>query len=319
MELLDRYLAAVRANLPASRADDITAELRSELQDQIEAREGALGRPLDQAEISAIVKAFGRPVVVATRYRDHQQLIGPEVYPFYLQALRIVAVIALAVILYATVVPLLTGNGNLVRLVMQGVHRTEHALLLAFAIVTLLFAVMERTGAPKAWLRNWRPEHLPRLAQAKKNPWELPFDIGASLFLLLWMLGVIPLPTDYTGNGLHIEPGAAWTQFYWAILALVAARLGLTLVRWLRPAWIRLGAMLGIALALGELALISALLARSPLAIVTATTAAADQASRAGVGVNAAIRIALTIALIVAAVRLVTGAYRLVIRPVTQD
>jgi hypothetical protein len=314
MELLDRYLAAVRANLPASRADDIVAELRAELLDQVEAREATLGRPLSQTEFSAILKAFGRPIVVATRYRDHQQLIGPEVYPFYLHALRVVAVIALAVFLFSAVVPLLTGNGDSVRVFTRGLYRAEHALLIAFAIVTLLFAVMERAGAPRVWLRNWQPEQLPVVGKRRRGSWEAPFDIGASLFLLLWLLGVIPIATDYTGNGLHIEPGAAWTQLYWPILALVAARLGFVLADWLRPAWIRLIALLGIVLTLGELALISALLARSPLAIVTATTATADQATRAGIGINAAIGIALTIALIVAGVRLVVGVYRLVMR-----
>jgi hypothetical protein len=317
MELLDRYLAAVRTSLPAARADDITAELRGELLDQVEARETTLGRSLNQTEISAILKAFGRPIVVATRYHDHQQLIGPEVYPFYLHALRVVAVIALAVLLFSTVVPLLTGNGDFVRVFTRGLYRAEHALLIAFAIVTLLFAVMERTSAPRVWLRNWRPEQLPVAGKRRKGSWEAPFDIGASLFLLLWLLGVIPIATDYTGNGLHIAPGTAWTQLYGPILALVAARLGFTLVEWLRPAWIRLIALLGSVLTLGELALISLLAARGPWAVVTATTATADQATRAGIGINAAIRIALAIALIVAGVRLVVGVYRLVMRPAT--
>jgi hypothetical protein len=193
-------------------------------------------------------------------------------------------------------------------------YHTEQSLLVAFAIVTLLFAVMERTGAPKAWLSNWNPEQLPDIGQPRKNSWEAPFDIGANLFLLLWLLGVIPIAVDYTGNGMHIEPAAVWTQFYGAILALVSARAGLTLMGWLRPAWVRLRALLGIALALGELAVISLLAARGPWAIVTATTATADQASRAGIGINAAIRIALTFAFIVAGVRVVLGAYRLVMR-----
>lgn len=311
MELLDRYLAAVRANLPSSRADDITAELRGELQEQLEDRQAALGRPLNQAETSAMLKAFGRPIVVATRYRDHQHLIGPDVYPFYLHALRVVAVIALAIFLLSGVVPLVTGNGDLVRFFTRGLYRTEQALLVGFAIVTLMFAVLERTGAPKAWLSSWRPENLPDTTQRNKHTWEAPFDIGTNLFLLLWLLGVIPIAADYTGNGLHIEPGEVWTRFYWPIIALVSARLGLAIMQWLRSSWARLQALLGIALTLGELAVISLLATRGPWALVTATTATADQATRAGIGINVAIRIALAIALFAAGVRLVVGACRL--------
>jgi hypothetical protein len=314
MELIDRYLAAVRSNLPAGRADDITAELRGELLDRIEAREAALGRPLDQSETGALLKSFGRPIVVATRYRDHQQLIGPEVYPFYLHALRVVAVITLAVFFFSAIVPILTGNADFARAAARGFSKAWSALFTAFAIVTMLFAVMERTGAPRAWLSNWQPEQLPDTAQRKKSPWELPFDFGASLWLLLWMLGVIPITADYTRNGMHIEPAAVWMQFYWPILGIVVVRLGLNLVDWLRPAWLRLRTLLGMTLALGELALISLLLARGPWAIVTATTSSAEQAVRAGVGINIAIRAVLTVALMVAGVRLFLGVYWLVMR-----
>jgi hypothetical protein len=312
MDLLDRYLAAVRSNLPAARADDITGELRGELLDQVEAREAALGRPLDRTEIVAMLKAFGRPIVVATRYRDHQQLIGSEIYPFYLHALRVVAVITLAVFVFSAVVPILTGNAYFVRAFTHGVVKAGSALLTAFAIVTLLFAIMERAGAPRALLANWQPEQLPDTVRLKKSPWELAFDFGISLALLLWMLGAIPLPAEYTGKGVHIEFGAAWTQYYWPIVLLVTARLGFALFDWLRPAAIKLRALLSLALATLEFALISLLLARGSWAIVSATTSTADQAARAGIGINVAIRVALTVALIAAGVRLVVGVYRLV-------
>lgn len=312
MELLDRYLAAVRSNLPSARADDITAELRGELLDQVEAREAALGRPLDRTETGELLKAFGRPVVVATRYRDHQQLIGPEVYPFYLHALRVVAVITLAVLLFSALVPIVTGNQDFARAFARALSKAWGALLPAFGIVTLVFAVVERTGAPRAWLDDWKPEQLPANPQRKKSPWELPFDFGINLFVLLWMLGVIPIPVAHARNGLHIEPGQVWMQFYWPILGVVVAQLGLTLLDWLRPAWIRLRALLGVALAIGGLALVSLLLARGPWAIVTATTATAAEAARAAAGINGAIRIALTVALIATGIRLALGLYRLV-------
>ena len=49
MELLDRYLQAVRKHLPWQRQDDIIAELRANLEAQLEDKEAELGRPLNQA------------------------------------------------------------------------------------------------------------------------------------------------------------------------------------------------------------------------------------------------------------------------------
>ena len=46
MELLDRYLQAVKKYLPARRQDDIIAELRANMESQIEDKESELGRPL---------------------------------------------------------------------------------------------------------------------------------------------------------------------------------------------------------------------------------------------------------------------------------
>jgi hypothetical protein len=50
MELLDRYLQAVRKRLPWQRQDDIIAELRVNLEAQLEDKEAELGRPLPQQE-----------------------------------------------------------------------------------------------------------------------------------------------------------------------------------------------------------------------------------------------------------------------------
>jgi len=59
MDLLDRYLHAVRWTLPRAKADDIIAELRDELVTRQEDREESLGRPLTQDETSALLKEFG--------------------------------------------------------------------------------------------------------------------------------------------------------------------------------------------------------------------------------------------------------------------
>ena len=65
MELLDRYLQAVKKHLPWQRQDDIIAELRANLESQLEEKESALGRPLTSAEAEDWFKQLGSPLQVA--------------------------------------------------------------------------------------------------------------------------------------------------------------------------------------------------------------------------------------------------------------
>ena len=60
MDLLVRYLQAVKLWLPKSRRDDIVAELSDDLHAQFEEREDGLGRPLNEQELEEIGRASCR-------------------------------------------------------------------------------------------------------------------------------------------------------------------------------------------------------------------------------------------------------------------
>ena len=62
MDLIDRYLKAVAAQLPAEERDDIVAELRDLILSRFEAREEELGRPLTEAEQLEILREVGHPL-----------------------------------------------------------------------------------------------------------------------------------------------------------------------------------------------------------------------------------------------------------------
>ena len=59
MDLLARYLQAVRFFLPRGSQDDIVRELEEELRAQMEDRESQLGRTLTDEERSEILKRHG--------------------------------------------------------------------------------------------------------------------------------------------------------------------------------------------------------------------------------------------------------------------
>jgi len=91
MELINRYLQAVKFWLPKNQKQDIIAELAEDLRSQIEDREAELGRKLNESEVADLLKQRGRPVLVANRYRPQQHLIGPVLFPIYLFVLEVVA------------------------------------------------------------------------------------------------------------------------------------------------------------------------------------------------------------------------------------
>ena len=55
----------------------------------MEDRESQLGRTLTDEERSEILKRHGHPMLVAGRYRTHQQLIGPAFFPMYALVLKL--------------------------------------------------------------------------------------------------------------------------------------------------------------------------------------------------------------------------------------
>lgn len=101
MSLIERYLAAVAAQLKPEEREDVVAELRDDLMSRIEAQEATLGRDLTDDEVEAVIREVGHPLSVAARYGSGpQHLIGPELFPWWLFAMKIglAAMAVLAVI-----------------------------------------------------------------------------------------------------------------------------------------------------------------------------------------------------------------------------
>ena len=247
MDLIERYLAAVRQNLPAEKADDIIAELHDELATRQEAQEDALGRPLKHAELTGLLREFGHPLVIAARYRPQQYLIGPEIYPFYLFALRVVLTIGAISLVAVGVISAVLGDGNLVRMFVRITGDLWGFFFTAVAAVTLVFALFERYGGPVDQLYRWTPEHLPVPLARRKGQWEAAFEVGMGLAFLLWWAGVIHLPVVAASGAFRLEPAPVWNIYYLPILLLAAAQLAVNLLKWLLPHLRRTNALLTVA------------------------------------------------------------------------
>lgn len=196
MELLDRYLQAVRFWLPRKQQNDIIAELGDDLRSQIEDRESSLGRPLNEDELVALLKQAGHPLWVAGRYQKQQALIGPVLFPLYSFVLKIVALgylgpWLLTWIVLTVLVPSHRAANPALTLI-GGWGSLWTTMVVIFGSVTLAFAILERVQSAMSALQQWEPRKLPRVSRRKErvSRVESVFGLVFSIFFIAWWLSL---------------------------------------------------------------------------------------------------------------------------------
>ncbi len=192
-ELLDRYIHSLKTLLPPDRMDDIAAEIRSNLESVVEDQAMQLGREPGPEEMSAILKRYGHPVVVATRYRDQpgRGLISPELFPFYWFTVRAVFGMWVTVRVIIAVFQFqgsMTAGSILLRL-------GRDVVMAGFGIaagVTLIFAVWEYLEFRFRYSQRWKPESLPPVPALvrKRQPRPLVQIIGQVVWLIFWAMAL---------------------------------------------------------------------------------------------------------------------------------
>jgi hypothetical protein len=249
MNLIERYLGAVRWNLPAAKADDIVAELADLIAARVEDREEALGRPLAQSELSALLKDFGHPLAVAGQYHGQRALIGAEVFPFYWFGLRVWLAVVAVIELIEIGGRIVVGNQSFGQALAHGIGAAFHTLLFHAALVTLTFAVIERLGWLTRYLERWKPEELPELpelpamsaprvgAPARSSRWEPVFAIAFGIAFLGWWSGSIDLAFIPRDSDVRVHGAPVWATLYWPVVALVWLQILQSLAALVRPNW----------------------------------------------------------------------------------
>lgn len=297
MELLDRYLQAVRKYLPVRRQDDIIAELRANMESQIEDKESELNRPLTQSEMEDLLRKMGHPMLVASRYQSQQYLIGPTLFPMYLYVLRLTMLWAFVICIIVTVVvtPLTTAGA---RPIFESLLRMPGILIQTAAWITLVFAALDffRTRYPKACppfagaTQNWNPSSLPPLEKDAYRPGKrrsfaqaVAEIIFASLFLV-YLLLIPSHPFLMLGPGvvfLKVMPyqlSPAWWTFFWWIVALNTVQIVARCIDLVRGTWQQPGRIQEIVLKVFGLIPIVILLAAPGHIYVSLKNPALDQA-----------------------------------------
>ena len=256
MELLDRYLQAVKKHLPWQRQDDIIAELRANLESQLEDKEAGLGRALTTAELEDWLKQIGPPMQVAGRYQPQQYLIGPAIFPTYWFVLRTAFTWALVIYGIMSAVQIVMGNAAWTA-VLEAVLRVPFVLLITAACVTSIFAAIElavtrypvKFPALTSLNADWSPATLPPIEKqpaSGKKPRSHAHAVAEVVFgalFLVWLVLVPRYPYLLLGPGaayLHGSPfqmAPVWVPFFWWVVALNLVQLGWRSVDLWRGRW----------------------------------------------------------------------------------
>ena len=254
MELLDRYLQAVKKYLPKNRRDDIAAELRSNILEQVEDKEASLGRPLTIEEEEEVLRKHGHPMQVAARYMPQQQLIGSTVFPYYWFTLK--AALPMALLAYTVVMSLtfISQPVTFARVLGMLLRFPQIALYTAFWI-TIVFIVMDFAQAKYVkksdTLYAWSPRKLPPIEDSDRVGAKNVFEVIATGLGVMWLLAMPSLPFLILGpadNFLrYMQPGSVWRPFYWTFVAILASQWIIEIIALFSASLRRIRPLLGIA------------------------------------------------------------------------
>lgn len=161
-ELIERYVHQVGLYVRLQERAEIERELRSQIQDQLE---DGYGASPDSSATAAVLKQLGDPRTMAASYGGEQYLVGPDLYPFLLVVLRIGLPLVPAVVVVANVVSaaLTPGGSDWVGLLAGSIFTAVQAALLFFAVVVIIFAVLQHSSQElsSAMDREFNPLELP--------------------------------------------------------------------------------------------------------------------------------------------------------------
>ena len=174
--LIDTYVFEIGRRLPRKTHTDIEAEIRSILQDMLEERSQKTGKPIDEEMTLDVLKAYGAPEKVAATYQGERYVIGPQLYPIFMQVLRIVLMVIgiLAAIGLGVAIYQMVGRPqNAFEIIIKAVANFGASVMTALGNIVLIFAILEWAlyragkkvevkGLPKE--KEWDPRSLTKVS-----------------------------------------------------------------------------------------------------------------------------------------------------------
>ena len=242
MDLLNRYLQAVKFWLPKKQKEDIIAELSEDICSQIEDREAELGRKLSESEVAAILKQRGRPVLVANRFLPQEHLIGPVLFPIYLFVLNIVAAFYMVpwILVWIGIAISRAAHSGHSLIQAAGSFWTAFWPMAFFMIgsITTVFAILERVQTKSRFLENWDPLKLPPVRDPNRIPlFNSIVEVVANLVVCIWLIGGMWYQTVLHFSGVTITLAPVWRYFFWGFVLIALANTAASAMNVFHPYW----------------------------------------------------------------------------------
>ncbi len=215
-ELVERYVHQVgRYLLPKERAE-IEAELRSQIQDQLDDRYEGSPSP---ADVASVLAEFGDPRQIAASYNSERYLVGPDLYPFMMMVLRHGWLLIPVIVVFLNIFGALVSSQpiTLLGLFIETLVAALQATLIFSAVVVLFFAIMQHSGAEFDEKEEaFNPLDLPEVDDPSDvDRFETAFGIAFGTFMALVLLyflrvGGLTLRFDLSDPGEVIPFPALW-------------------------------------------------------------------------------------------------------------
>jgi hypothetical protein len=311
MNLVDRYVAAIGRELPRRNAAEITAELKDVLLSKIEDQEAELGRPLTDKEIEQLLIDFGHPLVVAGSYRKMQYLIGPELFPYWVATVRMVLMIGGAIVLAGILVAGASATTPVAYVIQHALAAAWPALLYVFGDLTMVFAAIQWSG--KDLKVRWTPRRLPPARAPGRKRFDVMAEIAGAVVVLLWWTGLLKfralLPTP---PAIVVHLSGEWAPFYGPVIAFLVFEIAIDLLALMQPGLGKVNAGLSMAKHLAGCAIAGLILkAGHWVDIVAPAGMPAQVQERMTFGFNRGVQLALTVVVLVMAIKAILDAWRL--------
>ncbi len=203
MKMIDRYVYAATERLPADTREDVSLELRANIEDM-------LPENPTESDIRAVLEKLGNPTNLADEYSQKKRyLIGPSMYDSYFSVLKLVIGIVTIVVMCLTLLawvfnPPVDGNFTQIpiKFFIDILVAPIQGVLQGFLWVTLIFIALERSGVNEGKIpfikKKWSPDDLPDIPVSKKRKISR-IETGFSMFCTIFFTALIYFQSQLIG------------------------------------------------------------------------------------------------------------------------
>lgn len=193
MQLIDRYILAVKDALPTDQKEEIGRELKSNLLDEVDAidqQNHSQNNASTDERLTKVLTKYGSPVLTAQRYYQEPALVAGIDMPLFKKILSHASAALFVFVLLETIVSMLHDDSiNPFRLIFQSFFLFIDKVAWVFLIITIGFYYLgKHNNLSQRLYANWSIDKLPKSALLKIKVSDTITDLITNSFvlLLLW-------------------------------------------------------------------------------------------------------------------------------------